>query len=68
MIFFAYSRDGYTENFYRGNTLDDVVSEIQSDGNDPEDYMFFEVDETTNFQVEMKAVRKQVPVRVTKAK
>lgn len=50
---------------YKADTLEQVVDYIREgylDSNDIADYEFFELDLTTHFEVDLKPVRKMIPV------
>lgn len=47
--------------------LEEAVTALKENGSDPEEYKFLEVDIANFFRVQMKAVRKEIAVRLKKA-
>ena len=56
----------YDEIIHLDDSVEAVVKLIQEDNDNPEDFTYYEIDESTGFNVEMKAVRKEIPVRKAK--
>ena len=54
----------YNEIIHLDDTLEAVVALIQDDNDDPSDFDFYEIDGSTRFSVEMKAVRVVKPIRI----
>lgn len=60
----AVYRHGCTN--YIGDSLEEVIEYVQDDGNEIEEYQFFDIELGVPIEFEMKPLRKEVPVRKVK--